>query len=93
MQRFVLKGLTLCLKCRKIASENVRYQSLFFPEMRGKVLTKEPFTSQQGPVATQHVHHTDQLYATSSAAIEIHYTVTDQLYQGFSQKAKRAHVE
>jgi restriction endonuclease Mrr len=50
------------------------------PKSEGKTLTEETIHSHQGPVATHHVHHTDQLYATSSAAIEIHYTVTDQLF-------------
>jgi HJR/Mrr/RecB family endonuclease len=43
-------------------------------------LTEETTHSHQEPVVTHHFHHTDQLYATSSAAIEIHYTVTDQLF-------------
>jgi HJR/Mrr/RecB family endonuclease len=47
---------------------------------KGKTLTEESTSSQQEPVATHHVHHTDQLSATSSAAIAIHYTVTEQLF-------------
>jgi HJR/Mrr/RecB family endonuclease len=43
-------------------------------------LAEERFSSQLEPVATQHVHHTHQLSVTSSAAIEIHYTATDQLF-------------
>jgi HJR/Mrr/RecB family endonuclease len=46
----------------------------------GKTLTEEPIYLHQKPIATQHVHHTDQLSATSSAAFEIHYTATDQLF-------------
>jgi restriction system protein len=43
-------------------------------------LADEPFSSQQEPVAIQHVHHTNQLSVTSSAAFETHYTATNQLY-------------
>ena len=43
-------------------------------------MTEKSIYSHQEPVATYHVHHTDQLSATSSAAFEIHYTATDQLF-------------
>jgi restriction endonuclease Mrr len=43
-------------------------------------LTEEHTHSLQEPVVTHQFHHTDQLFPTSSAAIEIHYTITDQLF-------------
>lgn len=43
-------------------------------------MTEEPTHSHQEPIVAQHFHHTDQLSATSSAAFEIHYTGTSQLF-------------
>jgi restriction endonuclease Mrr len=43
-------------------------------------LTEETTHSHQELIVTQQFHHTDQLYPTSSAAFEIHYTITDQLF-------------